>query len=475
MNMRKLNFGIFILAIVVLIGTSCNKDDLSPVLLTGSSIITENFTGSTILDFSYSIDNGVTWSLIFPNLTEGTNLMVKVVSGVDDLTNTNYDFDWSSSNPLPEDVRNDIALFMVGKSSMSLKVAIFELICFTNDFTSDYSGDGTIAFSFSLDDGENWYTEAPTRLHKGSNVMVKVTDGNNDLTTEEFEFDWSGSSLQPSDTSADIAIFDSVIRNFNITTYITEIEELVVIARADGKLYLIDQITGFCSEIGAIVDASKVPISGLRALNYDPYSGKCFLGSTADNNGKLYSLDIKTGLATLLNDNSSNDHSGISGLLTDSDGNVLANLYSNILNNSAVTVFNSITGDEGVHNKLGTGDVGKWSSGGLIFGYSNEELIFGGHNEIYFTNLTATVSKTVVLDNPSYVLQDSKVMDLARYKNTTEIYSIMLDVSNSYLHLVKMDVNSGKVSWINSLADNNRDNWFHCLAFIPKHRLPNAN
>lgn len=472
MIMNKLNLVIFILAILALLGTSCSEDSI-PILLIDSSIKVENTTSSTDLSFSYSTDNGITWGSIFPDLTEGANLKVKIVAGTVDLTTLDYAFDWSASNPVPEDPENEIASFTIGQDALSLKVTIFKLINVTSTYTSgDYSGDGTFTYSFSTDDGTSWYKEAPTRLNKGSNVIVKVTDGTNDLTTEEFEFDWSDSSIEPSDTSDAIATFTSVRVDFNVAASITEIEELVVIARADGKLYSINKTTGNLTEIGVIVDNSKAPISGLRALEYDDATGKCFLGSTNDNNAIFYSLDITSGIATILNNNSSNSRIGISGLLMASDGNVLANINSNIVSNSAIVVFNSNTGNDGTHNKLVGVDGAEWSPGGLIYGYSTEELVIGGSGEIYFSDLNATISKIVVLDNPSYVLQTSLVMDLARDKKTPEIYSIMLDVSTNYLHLAKIDINSGKVTWINSLADNNKDNWFHCLAFIPKHRLP---
>jgi hypothetical protein len=348
----------------------------------------------------------------------------------------------------------------------------------------EYTGDGTLAYSFSLDDGATWLTTVPLELTEATSVKVKVIDGTNDLTVDNFDFDWSASSGSISDPTADMIEFTMGAENYSLAVTVNEIMELVVTKRGNGKLYSISKTTGDITELGTIVNEAAAAISGLRALVYDPATGKGFLSSGNDDDANFYSLNITSGVATLLNTDPDNeDRDGISGLVMAADGNVLANFYSNEHGNSAITTFNAITGAEGAHLNMTDGTDEIWSVGGFMYGATNNELVIGGDSEIYFSDLTATISDTTVMvPSASFLSSYMYVMALAKDKKTGDVYALIYDyveeankADEGAMYFTKINTSTGAITEIKKVAGSkytDKDNWLHCLAFIPKHRLP---
>ncbi len=344
---------------------------------------------------------------------------------------------------------------------------------------ANYSGDGTLAFSFSTDGGTTWAATAPATMKEGAILRVKITDGTKDLTTDEFDFDWSASSGNASSNTAATVEF-TMGSDLTVTASVSEIMDMVLVKRSTGVLYSVDRATGDTTRRGVIVNGTGGPaIVGLRALVYDPKTGGCFAGSTNSDNGNFYSINITTGVADLLNDNpGQTSRDGISGVLMGADGNVLVHMYSNILNNSAVATFNKSTGVEGTHNVLASHGNDGWSTGGLIYGATENQLILGGDNEIYFANLptndTCMVTDTTVLVPSANISAYMYVQDLKRDTKTGTVYSIIQDNDNTgYQYLATINTSTGAITEIKLLAGSStKEDWFHCLAFIPRHRLP---
>lgn len=472
--MRKINYLAITIAILAVLFAGCSEED-GPELfqIQDGGINAYNLPAALNLEYLYSIDNGVTWISESPELEEGANLLVKVMSGSEQLTEQDYYFDWSQSNPVPEDVNSAIASFTVLDSELNIVLDILEYVSVSGQsLFSDYSGEGTLAFEFCTDEGETWSTEDPTKLKPGVLLQVRITDGTNVLTSDEFEFHWSGSTTEPNNPSASIAEFTVGGEGFIVKATIKELDALIVIKRGNGKMFTVDTSNGEMVEVMEITDQTGASAYGLRALDFDRNSGKCYIGGTNDIDANLFSLDISTGVVSMLNDNVDNSRDGISGLLITDDGNVLANIFSNEVSNTAITTFNTTTGEDGTHYELGDNESGGgWSSGGLIYGWTNNELILGSEAEIYFSNLTGIVSDTISLF-PTTNIQDPLIMDLARDKNTNEVYALAINTETKYMYLIKIDIVTGVITEIAQLADDNRFSWVHCLAFIPKHRLP---
>lgn len=350
---------------------------------------------------------------------------------------------------------------------------LYQLMASAIDDT-DYSGDGILAFAFSVDNGTTWSPNLPVDLKVGATVKVKITDGTNDLTADKFEFDWSASSGTLSSTTTSMVDFTVESTDIKVAVKVSEIMELVVVKRADGKLFKVNKTTGDLTEIIALVKGVGGPaLTGMRSMVYDPLTGLGFLGGTNNASAGFYSLNIKTGVATLLNGNDPDDRDGISGLLMAADGNVMANFYSGA-EGFAIATFNKTTGVLGPHYGMSDGkgsDI--YSYGGIMYGSTSSQLVLGGENEIYFSNLTATISDTTVLVPSTNISSNMKVFDLQKDKKTGIVYSIIFDYDNTgYLFLATVNTATGVITEIKQLADATQSNWYHCLAFVPKHRLP---
>ena len=261
--------------------------------------------------------------------------------------------------------------------------------------------------------------------------------------------------------------------------------QLVVIKRGDGTIHNVNKTTGELTKIGVLKNEEGDTIKGARALDYNPETKTAYIGSTNTDSASFYKFNYKTGVADMLTtdpDNSTKD--GISGVLINSSGNVLVNMYSNDVGNSAIAEFNGATGSEGTHYAFTDGVDEIWSPGGLIFGDTESEVIIGGEGEIYFSNLQGVVSDTTVLAPTANIVEGSLVMDLAKDSNGV-IYSLIfvdagepLKASTNGIYLAKIDIDTGVVTEIALLSEllypdiakvsPDKSNWVHCLAFIPK-------
>lgn len=247
--------------------------------------------------------------------------------------------------------------------------------------------------------------------------------------------------------------------------------KLVVVKRSTGDLYAVDKTTGDLTKIGSLTIDGE-PLTGLRGLVYDPDTEKSYGSATGQGGGCFYSINISTGVATLLNGNPDNDWDGIADMILASDGNILTNLYSNIVGNSALVVFNKSTGDDGTHNEINDGDDEVWSPGGLTYGSSASQVIIGGENEIYFASTAGLVSDTTVLI-PTVNIDDDDVyvMDLETDSDGA-VFAMLYEYDDEVQYLVKLNTSTGEIAEMSILTTSGISNGYHCLAFIPASKLP---
>ncbi|RLD21153.1 MAG: hypothetical protein DRI71_09535, partial [Bacteroidetes bacterium] len=91
-----------------------------------------------------------------------------------------------------------IAIFYLGVLPSCQKEVVIPdfTVAETNITSVGYTMGGTLAFLYSLDDGETFSSELPP-IPIRSELMVKVNNGTDDLTADDFIFDWSASSITP--------------------------------------------------------------------------------------------------------------------------------------------------------------------------------------------------------------------------------------------------------------------------------------
>ncbi len=247
--------------------------------------------------------------------------------------------------------------------------------------------------------------------------------------------------------------------------------KLVVVKRSTGYLYTVDKTNGDLTEIGSLT-INGDSLLGLRGLVYDPDTEKCYGGATNDGGRGFYSINIKTGVATLLNEDTDEDWDGIADMILASDGNILANLYSNDVGNSALVVFNKSTGDDGTHNEINDGDEEVWSTGGLTYGSSASQVIIGGDHEIYFASTAGLVSDTTILIGTANIDDDDLyVMDLEKDTDGT-VFAMLYETGDDTQHLVKLNTSTGEITELSVLTTGGILTGYHCLAFIPASKLP---
>lgn len=252
----------------------------------------------------------------------------------------------------------------------------------------------------------------------------------------------------------------------------SEGESLVLIKRSTGKLYTVNETNGDLTEIGAITYEGE-PLTNLRCLVYDPASKKVFAGATTSGNGYLYSVNMKTGVATLLNDNSDENWDGISGLLASSGDSLISIIYSNMdgTSGSCILRFNKANGNEGIHRRLGTPNDGFWSAGGIMYGANSSQLITGGDSEIFISDLNGLISNTIPLVLTETINDDDTYVQ-ALAKNENSVFGIVYEYNDKNQYLVKLNTSTGELTELKLLSSGGNANFYLCLAFIPKSELP---
>ena len=245
---------------------------------------------------------------------------------------------------------------------------------------------------------------------------------------------------------------------------------LVLVKRSNGKLFSVNKSTGALTEIGLLTYEGD-SLSGLRGLIYDPATGKAYAGATNDGGGYFYSIDLKSGVATLLNDNAESNWDGIASTLVCGDS-IITNMYSRIVSGSALTRFSKTSGNYGIHRLLNDGNGGEiWSPGGMCYGSNSSQLVIGGNNEIYLSNLSGVVSDTIPLVKTTNI-DDTDVYVMTIAKESSTYYAIIFEYNQGNQYLVKINTATGVITEMGLLVNGSNSNFYHCLALVPADKLP---
>jgi hypothetical protein len=347
--------------------------------------------------------------------------------------------------------------------------------------TSDYSG-SPVTLLYSLNQGATFSSAIPTDLKTGDILLVKVTDGSQDLTKEDFIFDWSGSIPKPSSSTADLATFAIAEEDVSINLKLEDLLILVASHKTTGTIYSVTPSSGVRIELFTPTYNGNM-LNEIRAFLYHPKENLYYasVSSMIDNApaGFLYTIDPQTKTATRINENNgANSHEvwdEVSNWIVAPDDSLLS-----------VGDFNA----EGVGLvKFGTnGGRGNTTTElvvccglGLAWGADNTEVIIAngtdtGNGEVqldtYTLNGMLKAKQTIKnFENfPSDLSNDVlQLKSLAKDKNSS-LYGLLVDETTGATYFVRILSLAGKVTYINTLGQD-INNQYSSLAFIPKHLL----
>jgi hypothetical protein len=250
--------------------------------------------------------------------------------------------------------------------------------------------------------------------------------------------------------------------------------KMVMVKRSTGDLFTIDVDEGTFVKVGHLTYNGD-SLKGLRALVYDPDNKICYGGMNCGTDeiwGYVFSIDLKTGVATVLNGDEERDWCGITDMIINSDGNPTAIVWSNQVSASSLLSWNNATGEAGTTYPITDGvNADFWNKGGITYGSTISEYIIGGTGEFNKVNAQGLITETVDLQN-SATMQGAnmRIMDLEQ--DGDKLYAMVVhfgDVEVHYQFLVEINMDTGAVTELIELGEKVT---YHCLALIPEDQLP---
>jgi hypothetical protein len=165
----------------------------------------------------------------------------------------------------------------------------------------EYTMGGTVRILYSTDGGANFTETVPSGIGNGAIVKAKLNNGTVDLTTADFEFDWSGSVPAPSNATSDVAEF-TVGSDVVINVKGEDKWSLITSHRTSGKVFIVDKATGAKTESFTPMFNANA-LTSLRGFVYHKNQKKFYVTQNTDAGGDLYTIDPATKVATRINDN----------------------------------------------------------------------------------------------------------------------------------------------------------------------------
>lgn len=164
-------------------------------------------------------------------------------------------------------------------------------------YSEKYTGVGTPSILYSLDREKTFSSQMPSSLKKGTQVAVKISNGVDDIQTNDFNIYFSGSRPEPQLTGSTWTF--TAGEEITINVSVSDKTSLVLSHTLNGTFYRLNLQTKEFEEIFTIMKAGKA-ITGIKAFAFDP-KGRTFFLSTKD--GLLYSASADTKEAIIINDN----------------------------------------------------------------------------------------------------------------------------------------------------------------------------
>jgi hypothetical protein len=340
---------------------------------------------------------------------------------------------------------------------------------------NDYTGGGTVKFQYSTDEGKTYQASVP-QMNEGDVLLVKLNNETNDLTTEEFSFDWSYSSLKPEDPTAAIARFVVKKSNFQVYVIVKDLVLLVTSHRNTGVFYTLDTLTGAKTELFTPL-YNSAPIAGTRGFVYHIEKDKFYTSTSTNEGGTIYEIDPATNAATIINENNSG---------TDPEWFTIANFV--VLPDDSLMGIGSLnSSDQYALMKFGTD--GKKSPRAfnmdlccglaMIYKTDTEELIISDDPDNGSMRLVRSEVDGEVIDTRDIYELENFPTDVSNIWLPTrsmaqdrggKTFAIMFNYDTKESYLVRINTAVPSVTYITTLgADAN--NQYNTLAFIPRHAL----
>jgi hypothetical protein len=345
-----------------------------------------------------------------------------------------------------------------------------------------YTAGGTLKLLYSIDNGTT-FTETLNDFKNGAKILVKINNGTVDLTSDDFTFDWSGSSPAPTSTTSDVAEFTATAANSTINVKVTDIWSLITNNRTSGKFYTLDKATGVTTEAFTPMYNNTV-LKEVRGFVYHPTkklyyaSLNSYVNQDAPQSGFLFTIDPATKVATKINGN---------------DGNNGAYDVWDAIVNWAVAADDSLVAI-GDFNNDGNGVVKFGTDGGRSLKTAQSDIccglgmIYDVKTSLFtianYSNTTGVRIQT--LDLQGNLTADKDITTFTGFTNDPSvntvalktmakdkdgvIYGILFDTVAKKSFFVKVDLTALTITYIATLGADNA-NQYNSLTFIAKHLL----
>jgi hypothetical protein len=363
---------------------------------------------------------------------------------------------------------------------------VFQIGTPTLDATG-YTGSGTIGLLYSIDNGVTYSATLPANLEEGTKVLVKANDGTEDLSADDFIFDWSGSSPAPANATANVAEFTVGTSNLSISLTLEEVWALLTSHRQNGKFFTINPSNGATTEVFTAT-FEGVNMKDFRGFVYHPKQKLYYatVASTINDQqaGFLYTINPATKVATMINENDGDPN----------EDQVLDYAIWDAVVNWSVAPDDSLIGI-GDFNGDGNGIVKFGKDGGRSLKTVEVDFCCGlgmswvdentmlvangwstGDGEVMLENieLNGTVSDDLLITTlegfpTDITINWIPVRSLAKAKDGT-LYGLMFNYDLNLTYFVKVDMANEKVVYISTIGGS-AANQYTTLAFVPKHLL----
>lgn len=344
--------------------------------------------------------------------------------------------------------------------------------------SEDYTMGGTLRLLYSTD-GTTFTESAPAKLAKNSVVTVKVNNGTEDLTSDDFQFDWSGSSASATDATADFAEFTVGDENPRFEVVVKDKQTLLASHRATGKFYALNSTNGDSTYLFKITFNGATLVDS-RALVYHYGQKKLYLTLSNSSGGALFSYDAKTKTANKINSNVAGESSiwrTLSSLVVAEDdslvgvgqfnsGNGFIKLGTNGAHSAKISYYDELCCGMGMYFNKEAGLYVVANGWGADY----REVLFEGfspNGDFQTRTVVSTFEgfpESVDFDNEWFTV---KSIAVAR---DGMIYAIFTSSDSGATYLTTIDMTTRKIKLIKSIGEGWNDQ-FNNIAVVPNYAL----
>jgi len=343
--------------------------------------------------------------------------------------------------------------------------------------TDNYTMGGDVSILFSTDGGASFSKTFP-KIEDGDGFVVKFNNGTEDLSFDDFDFDWTGSSITPDVSNAQKPTF-KVTNNVTLKVKISDKVTLVAAERFSGKWVSVNETTGAKTDLYTPT-LNSAALKALRGFTFHTGLKKFFVTQTSNEGGKLLSIDPKTHVATVINANSG------------TNGAVVWDAVVNwtVVENDSLLGYGDFNNDGNGLVKFATnGGRGKiipqdnlCCGLGMLFDNVKKEIIVANNSDAddgqaIFDKLTYTGSLSTIGTISTFegfpinmALEWHTVKALAQHNGGT-IYGIVYPNDTDASYFAKIDLTSLKITYISTLGTDANNLQFNMLTYIPNYAL----